>query len=229
MQIILSSANAKKIIEIQAILSDVDVRSYRDFLDEVEIVEDGESFEENALLKAKKIYELLESRIEQDFLVLADDSGICVEALGGMPSIYSARFASIEASVQDLIKKNFPPPLQSNTDENNNLKLLASLEELGITESRASFVCVIAICGRVGDQKIQKTFYGECEGRVVKAPLNPQAFGYDPLFVPNGYDVTMDQLKEKNLISHRFLALQKFQDFLKKIDSISTQNLELRE
>lgn len=219
MQIILSSHNAKKIKELEKILCGARVRSYQDFLDEIEIIEDGKSFEENAMLKAEKIYEILKEKIGGDFLVLSDDSGLCVEALGGMPEIYSARFASIEASVNDLIERNFALPIHSSTDEQNNLKLLACLEELGQIESKASFVCVIAICGKIGGMEVRQTFRGECEGKVIKAPLNPKAFGYDPLFVPRGYEITMDKIQEKNKISHRFRALQKFQAFLKSNDS----------
>lgn len=218
MQIILSSTNAKKIKELQEILDGFMVRSYQDFLDEIEIIEDGKSFEENAMIKAKTIYDLLKEIIKEDFLVLSDDSGLCVDALGGMPEIYSARFASIDARANDLIVRNFSLPTHSSTDEQNNLKLLACLEELNLAESKASFVCVIAVCGKMGGVEVEQTFKGECEGRVIKAPLNLKAFGYDPLFVPKGYEITMDQIQEKNKISHRFKALQKFQAFLKTQD-----------
>lgn len=218
MQIILSSTNAKKIKELQEILDGFMVRSYRDFLDEIEIIEDGKSFEENAMLKAQKIYEVLEGEMEGDFLVLADDSGLCVDALGGMPEIYSARFASIDAGVRDLIARNFSLPTHSSTDKQNNLRLLACLEGLDLIESKASFVCVIAVCGKMGGVEVKQSFRGECEGKVIKASLNPQAFGYDPLFVPRGYEITMDQIQEKNKISHRFRALEKFQAFLKARD-----------
>lgn len=219
MQIILSSANQKKINEIRAILKDFEVLSYRDFLNEIEVIEDQKTFEENAMLKARCIQKALEeiykkTREEKDYLILADDSGLCVEALGSMPGIYSARFASIQASLSDLITQNFLPPKQSSTDEENNLKLIESLKSLGLLESKACFVCAIAVCGRIGGKSICKTFIGECEGKVIVTKLNAQSFGYDPLFVPKGYSLTMDQIAQKNQISHRFHALQQFRTFL---------------
>lgn len=216
MQIILSSKNQKKINEIHKILKGFQVLSYRHFLDEIEVVENGKTFEENAMIKAQYVYEALEEKrkIKGDFLVFADDSGLCVEALGGMPGIYSARFASIQASISDLIMQNFPIPSKSATDEENNLKLIQSLESLGLLESKASFVCVIAVCGRVRGESVHKIFRGECEGRVIQAKLNAESFGYDPLFVPNGYSLTMDKISQKNRISHRFFALEQFRNFL---------------
>lgn len=208
MQIILASANPNKIREIGAILGEFGVLSYRDFLDEIEVIEDGKSFEENAILKAKCIYEALAGDVEGDFLVLADDSGLCVEALGGMPGIYSARFASIQASISDLIVQNFNPPLQSAKDEQNNLKLIECLESLGLWESKACFVCAIAVQGKVNGKEIAQTFWGECHGKVVRFAGSSGGFGYDPLFVPEGYDLSMDQIPEKNTLSHRFHALK---------------------
>lgn len=221
MQIILSSANQKKIHEMCTILSEFDfeVSSYQDFLDEIEVIEDQKSFEENAMLKAQCINQALrelkgERAIKGDFLVLADDSGLCVEALGGMPGIYSARFASIQASLPELIAQNFVPPKKSATDEENNLRLIESLKCLGLLESKALFVCVVAICGKMGEESVCETFRGECEGRVIQAKLNAKSFGYDPLFVPKGYSVPMDQIAQKNQISHRFYALNQLRTFL---------------
>lgn len=221
MQIILSSANQKKINEIRAILKDFEVLSYRDFLDEIEVIENGSSFEENAMLKARCIDEALRvsKEMKGDFLILADDSGLCVEALGGMPGIYSARFASIQADISDLITQNFTPPQKSATDEENNLKLIESLKKLGLLESRAFFVCVVAVCGRIKGERVCETFRGECEGKVILAQLNSESFGYDPLFVPKGYSITMDQIAQKNHISHRFHALKQLRTFLRGLQS----------
>ncbi|MFC3847157.1 non-canonical purine NTP pyrophosphatase [Helicobacter baculiformis] len=221
MQIIFSSNNAKKLQEVQSILSGFNVKSYRAFLDTIDIVENGVTFEENAHLKAHSIYKLLEG-IEGDYCVLADDSGICVDALNAMPGIYSARFASIQEGAQEILQGCFAIPQKECSDTLNNLKLLACLEELGITQSSASFVCVIAMHARVKGVLQQRTFRGECEGKVFKAPLNPQAFGYDPLFIPKGYTLSMDHIQEKNSISHRFLALQQCKDFL---ESLGTANI----
>ncbi|WP_104732571.1 non-canonical purine NTP pyrophosphatase [Helicobacter salomonis] len=218
MQIILSSNNVKKLQELRAILPAMDIRSCAEFLGKVEILEDGTSFEENACLKASAIYQLLEEK-EGDLCVLADDSGICVDALNAMPGIYSARFASIPESAAEIAQGCFTIPQVNSNDTQNNLKLLTCLEELDIVQSNASFICVIAVCMRIKGEFRQTTFRGECRGKVLKAPLNPQAFGYDPLFIPEGYTLTMDRLPEKNAISHRFLALQQFKDFLNCVKS----------
>ncbi|CAM2913580.1 non-canonical purine NTP pyrophosphatase [Helicobacter felis] len=213
MQIILSSNNPKKIQELQAILEGMEVKSYRTFLENIEIEENGTSFEQNARIKAQRIYQLL-PKMQEDFCVLADDSGLCVSALKGMPGIYSARFASIKEGARDIAQGRFQTPQTPCDDTQNNLKLLACLEELKITQSLASFVCVIAVCAQVGGRFYEQGFRGECKGRVCKSPLNPQAFGYDPLFIPEGYTLSLDRIQEKNAISHRFLALQKARHFL---------------
>lgn len=216
MQIILASANAKKIKELKAILGYENIVSYKEILGDFEIIEDGVSFSENAWIKARAI----ENRVQEsegDYLIIADDSGLCVEALDGMPSIYSARFSTIKASAKELIEGRFKIPSEGGSDEANNLKLLECLEELGLQESKAKFVCTIALCGKVGGERVEGEFGGELEGKVINAPLNPQAFGYDPLFIPNGYEMTLDKIEEKNTLSHRFLALQKLKTFLKGV------------
>lgn len=217
MQIILASANQKKIDEMRVILSEFEILSYRHFLDEVEMIEDGKSFEENAMLKRDCIAQKLRDvQKGEDFLVLADDSGLCVDALGGMPGIYSARFAFLQSSLKDWLAGNFIPPEKSASDEENNLKLIESLKTLGLLESKAFFVCVIAVCGKIAGKTINKIFRGECRGKVIQAKFNAQSFGYDPLFVPEGYCVPMDQIIEKNQISHRFYALEQLKAFLKE-------------
>lgn len=215
MQIILASANAKKIKELKAILGCESVVGYEELLGKLEIVENGKSFSENAWIKAKAIDRIIQERLQEiDYLVIADDSGLCVKSLGGMPSIYSARFSSISATVQEILEGRFEAPIEDGNDEENNLKLLKCLRDLGVEESEARFVCCIALCGRVGGERVRGEFVGELEGRVMQLPLNSQAFGYDPLFIPNGYTKTLDKIGEKNTISHRFIALQKLKDSL---------------
>ncbi|BCZ17580.1 non-canonical purine NTP pyrophosphatase [Helicobacter sp. NHP19-003] len=211
--LIFFSNNAHKAAEVQAILGQ-EVLAYTRLLGRVEVIENGDSFEENAHLKAQALYPLLADKM-QDFCVLAEDSGLCVEALNGYPGIYSARFASIQADAKAIMAGNFTPPTLSASDTENNHKLLACLDALTLSESVACFVCVVALCGRVRGRTFQQSFRGECLGKIIKAPLKPNTFGYDPLFIPQGYSQTIDTLKEKNQISHRFLALQQAQEFLK--------------
>ncbi|TSA86962.1 non-canonical purine NTP pyrophosphatase [Helicobacter mehlei] len=213
MTIIFASNNAKKLQELRAILSEFEVQSYRVFLEPLEVVETGASFSENAHLKARAIYDRLPHK--NDLCVLADDSGLCVDALNGMPGIFSARFANISENAHQIAQGHFATPQKDSEDTSNNLKLLACLKELGISQSKASFVCVMALCMRVGGVLQEKSFRGECKGKICQAPLNPKAFGYDPLFIPKGHTLTMDQIPEKNTLSHRFLALQQCKEFLK--------------
>lgn len=216
MQIILASANNKKIKELKAILGYENIVSFQEVLRDFEIIEDGRSFSENAWIKARAIESRI-GEIKEDYLIIADDSGLCVEALGGMPSIYSARFSQINVNAKELMEGKFEIPNEGGSDEANNLKLLSFLKELGIQESKAKFVCTIALCGRVGGERIEGEFSGELEGKVINAPLNPQAFGYDPLFIPNGYEKSLDKIEEKNTLSHRFHALTKLKAFLKGV------------
>lgn len=215
MQIILASANKKKIKELKAILGYEEVVSYEEILGFFGICEDGKSFSQNAWIKARAIEEKIKD-IKEEYLVIADDSGLCVEALGGMPSIYSARFANIKASLQDLREGKFEIPEHGGSDEANNLKLLDYLKDVG-GESRAEFVCTLAVCGRVRQKNIQIECSGRLQGKVIEAPLNPNAFGYDPLFIPQGFSVTLDKIENKNTLSHRYLALTKLKAQLKDI------------
>jgi len=154
-----------------------------------EIEEDGETYEENALKKAREVYKFT------GLPSIADDSGIEVEILGGRPGVFSARYAGEGA-----------------TDEENNKKLLKELENVPIEERKAKFKCVIAYV----DSVEERIFYAETLGKVIFEPLGDGGFGYDPLFLPDGFDLTYAQLPRevKNRISHRSKALKKFAEFL---------------
>ncbi len=150
----------------------------------LEVEETGTTFEENSLIKAKAVMQATA------MTALADDSGLVVEALGGAPGIYSARFSGEGA-----------------TDEKNNQKLLSLMENVPDGSRQAKFVSVITMVspdGRV------VTARGECPGRIGRIPEGTNGFGYDPLFIPDGYSVTYAQLsaEEKNKISHRAKALE---------------------
>ncbi|ANV97635.1 hypothetical protein BBW65_01905 [Helicobacter enhydrae] len=200
MKVILASQNAKKIKEIEQILRGVEVSSYTDWIDLVEICENGESFEQNAMIKAKEIANRLQ--LSEDYLVLADDSGLCVEALGGMPGVYSARYANLGVCDTNA------------SDEANNLKLLESLDEVGVCESKAAFVCAIAVVGMIKGARVEQCFCGVLEGKVGHYELDNEAFGYDLLFIPDGHTQTLNHIAEKNSLSHRYLALKQFQAFV---------------
>ena len=189
MKIVLASNNQKKIKEIKSILTRIgceyDVLSLDaiDFHDE--IIEDGTSFEENALIKARTVSAL-------GYIGIADDSGLCVDALNGEPGIYSARYAGEPCD-----------------DLKNNEKILSELNGIEDPARSASFVSVIA-CSMPNGKHF--TVRGECKGKMLKTPQGECGFGYDPLFMPEGFDKTFAELSfdEKNSISHRGRALEAF-------------------
>lgn len=191
MRIVLASRNKKKIVEMQTLLStlckkDITVLSLDDigFFDE--IVEDGKSFEENALIKAKAPKSHL-------YPVIADDSGLCVDALGGEPGIYSARYSGEGA-----------------TDKSNNEKLLLNLSAIESDKRTARFVSSIACVFPDGSEPIVVT--DACEGIILDEYRGNDGFGYDPLFFVPSLNKTFAELapEVKNEISHRGKAMRKF-------------------
>lgn len=187
-QAVISTGNKHKLEEIGAILEDfnLEVLSMKDVdLDGLEIIEDGNTFEENALIKAKAVME------RTGRLTLADDSGLEVDILDNQPGIYSARFSGENA-----------------TDEKNNAKLLKMLEEVPFEKRTARFVCAMAAIFPNGDTIVLR---GECPGLIGFEAKGESGFGYDPLFIVQEYNQTFAELGEaiKNKISHRARALEK--------------------
>jgi len=187
-QLVLASRNVKKAVEMQRILAeaglDIEVRSVADFDGVPEVAETGATFEANALLKARAVC------AATGLTAVADDSGICVDELNGMPGILSARWAGRHG------------------DDDANLELL--LDQLADTpEERlgAQFRCVIAL---VTPEGVEHVVEGEMRGRLVRERQGVNGFGYDPIFVPDGFDRTSAELSaaEKDAISHRGKALR---------------------
>lgn len=190
MEILLGTKNDGKIREIRRILSDLEglkLLTYREH-DFSSVREDGRSFYENAAQKARNI------KAEVGMTVLADDSGLKVEALGGRPGIRSSRFSGEGA-----------------TDAENNRKLLALMQGAGSRRARFRSVAVLSFPD--GREWVAK---GELHGRIAEAPRGDGGFGYDPLFVPEGYDRTLAELgpNVKDRISHRARALEQLKDKL---------------
>jgi XTP/dITP diphosphohydrolase len=183
MRIIVASKNKGKLEEIKRILRGYDVFAYSDFIEPFEIKEDGKSFKENAIIKAKEVAKFFPNDI-----VLADDSGISVEALDGEPGIYSARYAGDGAS-----------------DKENLDKLISELKKRNIKTSKAFYTSAIALATPYGIF----TTHGFMRGRVIDTKRGEKGFGYDPIFIPNGFDKTLGELDSeiKDKISHRFKAL----------------------
>ena len=150
-------------------------------------IENGETFEENSYIKAKEASDL------SHCISLADDSGLCVEALNGEPGIYSARYAQTPQKRID--------------------KLLTNLAPFG--NRKAKFVCAMTLVDEFG-QILDKEI-GKCYGQIAKTQSGHNGFGYDPIFIPNGYEITVAEMSEelKNTISHRSIALNKILEYIK--------------
>ena len=194
LEIVLATRNRDKIREIKKILNDIDARflSLEDFPGCPEVVEDGETLEANA---KKKV--LLVSQYTKK-LSLAEDSGLEVKALGGIPGIHSARFAGDNATYED-----------------NNRKLLKLMEKLPLEERKAKFRCMAALARPDGGVV---TCEGVCEGIIAFEMKGESGFGYDPLFLVPSYGKTFAELGEeiKNRISHRAQALAKIKKIIQK-------------
>ncbi|MBE7042904.1 MAG: XTP/dITP diphosphatase [Ruminococcaceae bacterium] len=179
---LLASNNAGKLREFREIFQEDTILSLKDVSLDVEVEEDGATFEENAVKKASEIAKL------SGMTAIADDSGLCVDALQGAPGVYSARYAGEDATDKERIEK--------------------LLEEMKDEENRgARFVSVVALCTPEGEIV---TARGECEGEILHQPLGQGGFGYDPVFYVKEFDKTFGQLtgEEKNSISHRGRAIR---------------------
>lgn len=192
--LIIATRNEKKLHELRRYLRSAHARvvSLKDYPGAPEVVENGRTFKANAVKKALTI-----SRYT-DGLVLADDSGLCVDALAGRPGVRSSRFAGLHKS-----------------DRGNNRKLLRLLERLPAKKRGAKFVCAVAIAD---SGKLVKIIEGKCAGRITLEERGRHGFGYDPLFIVCGYNKTFGQLglKTKDRISHRSKALKRARLFLEK-------------
>ncbi len=197
MEIVLATRNKKKIEEIRRIAADlpITVLSLDDFPDCPETVEDRDSFEGNATKKATEVCRCTGKP------ALADDSGLEVDALGGAPGIYSARYAGGAGGSNDV--RNYE-------------KLLDELKNTPDEKRGARFVCCIAISFPDGTEK---TFFGYAKGRISRDPRGKTGFGYDPVFIPEGYKVTFAEMAgdEKDALSHRGKAIEKVAEFLHSI------------
>jgi len=184
MQLVLASSNRGKVKEFRQ-MCEGEIIPFSDLIEPFEIVEDGDSFAQNALIKAKTIYE----KLGDDYLVIADDSGISVPLLGGDPGIYSARYAGEGASDRDNLEK-----------------LIARLKEKGVERTPAYYTAAIALVSRYGEYIVHGWMYGE----VIDEKRGDKGFGYDPIFIPEGYTQTLGELDQgiKSAISHRGKALR---------------------
>ena len=193
-QIVIASRNEGKIREIRNFLHGLSTElfSLNDFPDVPAVIEDGRNFEENALKKARIVFEHVK------FTTISDDSGLEVDYLKGKPGVHSSRYAGSEA-----------------TDLQNCQKLLDELKGVEMEDRKARFTCVVALYDPLYHNLV---FEGKCDGYIIDEMRGESGFGYDPLFVPAGYTKTFAELDlvTKNKISHRGKALLSLRNFLEK-------------
>ncbi|QOP44485.1 RdgB/HAM1 family non-canonical purine NTP pyrophosphatase [Sulfurimonas sediminis] len=194
-KLVLATSNKGKVREIKELCSEYEVVPYTDLIDAFEIIEDADTFQENALIKARAVYKALG---DENAIVLADDSGISVDVLEGAPGIYSARYTGEGAD-----------------DKENLQKLMQDIKAKGVTSSPAHYTAAIAIVTK----GIEKTVHGWMHGEALTEAKGEGGFGYDPMFVPLGYEKTLGELDEKvkKELSHRSQALKLAGKILKSL------------
>jgi XTP/dITP diphosphohydrolase len=185
MQIILATSNKGKVREIRSLFEKDEVVPFSEILGPMEIEENGSTFAENALIKAQTIFEKLG---RGNVIVISDDSGITVPVLNGEPGIYSARYAGEGASDRDNLEK-----------------LVGELRKRGLHKTPAYYTAAIAVVA----SDAEYVMHGWMYGHVIDAPRGDGGFGYDPMFVPEGFDKTLGELEPevKKELSHRSKAL----------------------
>jgi XTP/dITP diphosphohydrolase len=197
-ELLIATRNPGKLSEFRPMLSDLplSLRSLPDFPQVTEVEETGATFAENASIKAAAY------AVQTGMWALADDSGLVVDALGGAPGVYSARYAGEHAS-----------------DQERQALLLSELARTNDSLRRARFICAIAIATPAGS--IKHLSEGRCEGRIAEAPRGTGGFGYDPLFIPEGYGETFGELSAeiKGNISHRARALADVRAYLLELSA----------
>ncbi|MDT5060301.1 MAG: XTP/dITP diphosphohydrolase [Acidobacteriota bacterium] len=192
-ELLIATGNKGKIVELRSLLEPLSLRlrSLAEFPEVVEVAETGASFAENAILKARGY------ATQTELWTLADDSGLEVAALDGAPGVYSARYGG-----------------EGLSDADRTQRLLETLSQVGGANRHARFVCVIAIADPRGE--VANVSTGICEGRIAFTPRGTNGFGYDPVFVPQGYEQSFGELTTeiKEKISHRARALSAARSFL---------------
>ncbi|AUJ50570.1 RdgB/HAM1 family non-canonical purine NTP pyrophosphatase [Brachyspira hyodysenteriae] len=188
-KLVIATANKHKLKEIESLFKGTVIKEILSMPSDIgEIIEDGSTFIENSLIKAKTVYN------HTKLPSLADDSGLCVNALGGKPGIYSARYGGENLGYKE--------------------KMQMLLDELKDKKDRTAYFITSAVC--VLDDNYYIAVEGRVNGKIIENPRGFDGFGYDPIFQPEGYNVTYAEmsLEEKNSMSHRALAMNKMKDIL---------------
>ncbi|MDM5272326.1 RdgB/HAM1 family non-canonical purine NTP pyrophosphatase [Sulfurovum sp. zt1-1] len=198
MKLVLATGNKGKLREFKQ-MCEVEITPFSELLGEFDIEETGKTFAENALIKARTIYE----KLGDDYLVISDDSGISLPILDGAPGIYSARYA------QEDIKD------RAVTDKDNLYKLINAVKAKGLKRTPAYYTAAIAIVSKYGEYVV----HGWMHGDVIDEARGDKGFGYDPMFIPDGFDKTLGELDDeiKKKISHRGQALELAKPIIKML------------
>ena len=200
-RLVIASNNEGKIKEIKRVLASlpVEVLSLKDMGLDIDVEEDGLTFEDNAKKKSVEIYKELIKRNESNFIVMSDDSGLEVDYLNGEPGVFSARYAG-----------------EHGNDKKNNEKLLLNLAGVSDDNRKARFVCQLAL---INDKNKYRTVRGTVDGYILEEEKGNGGFGYDPLFFYKPLNKSFGELtmEEKNEISHRGVALQKVKEIIKEL------------
>jgi len=196
--LLVATTNPGKFAEVQAFLAQlpIRIRALRDLKDPPAVIEDGATFEANALKKARALANY------SGWLTLADDSGLEIDALNGAPGIYSARYCGVEGK-----------------DDENNRKLLRELASVAPTRRTGRFVCALALCAPEGSTLADWTARESCDGLITFEPIGNHGFGYDPLFFYPPFGKTFGEIdrQTKATVSHRGKALKKLAEALPKL------------
>jgi XTP/dITP diphosphohydrolase len=199
-RLIIASNNNGKIKEIKRVLKGLpfEVLSLKDIGLDIDVEEDGITFEENAKKKSEEICKELIKRSESNFVVMSDDSGLEVDYLNGEPGVYSARYSG-----------------EHGNDKKNNEKLLLKLKDMNYENRKAKFVCQLAL---IDENNVYKGVTGIVQGYILEEERGEEGFGYDPLFFYEPLNKTFGEatMEEKNAISHRGMALREASEILKE-------------
>ena len=195
MKLVLATSNKGKVREIKALCEKYEVIPYSELIEEFEIIEDADTFKDNALIKARAVFKALG---DDSVTVIADDSGISVEVLDGAPGIYSARYGGEDADDKDNLRK-----------------LMKDIHAKGVESSPAFYTAAIAIVTK----DLERTVHGWMYGTALTEAKGEGGFGYDPMFIPLGYDKTLGELDDetKKRLSHRSKALSLAKKVLKTL------------
>lgn len=193
MHIVLATGNKGKLREFKQMCQD-EVLPFSDLLGKFDIVEDGDTFAANALIKARTIYE----KLGEEYMVISDDSGISLPILDGAPGIYSARYAGADV-----------------TDKDNLNKLIETVKKKGLKSTPAYYTAAIAIVSKYGEYVV----HGWMHGDVIAEARGDKGFGYDPMFIPAGFDKTLGELDDevKKALSHRAQAMKLAQPIIQML------------